>query len=40
LYGANFQFEVRNRESGGVEAKLAIPLQKEFAGDSNGQNQR
>ena len=40
LYGADFQFEVHNRESGGVEAKLAIPLQKEAAGESNGQNQQ
>jgi signal transduction histidine kinase len=40
LYGTDFQFDVRNREGGGVEAKLSIPLQKEFSFDNDGQNRR
>jgi len=40
LYGTDFRFDVRNREGGGVEAKLSIPLQKEFTVDNDGQNKR
>src|SRR5262245_8527424 len=40
LYGTDFQLKVSNREGGGVEAKLSIPLQREFSFDHDGQNKR
>lgn len=40
LYGPNFTLEVRNRERGGVEARLTLPLRRSSAFDDDEQNAR
>jgi LytS/YehU family sensor histidine kinase len=38
LYGPDFGFDVRNREQGGVEASLSIPLRRESTVDNDDQH--
>ena len=40
LFGSDFVFEVRNREQGGVEVLLAIPLHLVSAFDNDEQHAR
>ena len=40
LYGSDFVFEVRDREQGGVEALLSIPLHRVSTFDNDGQHEQ